>query len=110
MTAPARLALAVLGLLTTTTAVFAQIAPPTRPGAPGSGAAARAHASRARLDEPQAPEDEADRVRLAGGGLGIRLREDARLALNYDHTERYSPVPSREYSRGRLYATLNYGF
>jgi hypothetical protein len=24
--------------------------------------------------------------------------------------ERYSPVPSREYSRGRLYATLNYGF
>ena len=36
MTAPARLALAVLGLLTTTTAVFAQIAPPTRPGAPGS--------------------------------------------------------------------------
>ena len=82
MTAPARLALAVLGLLTTTTAVFARIAPPTRPGA---------------LDEPQAPEDEADRVRLAGGGIGIRLREDARLALNYDHTERYSPVPSREY-------------
>jgi len=36
MTAPARLALAVLGLLTTTTGVFAQIAPPTRPGAPGS--------------------------------------------------------------------------
>ena len=64
----------------------------------------------ARLDEPQAPEDEADRVRLAGGGIGIRLREDARLAINYDHTERYSPVPSREYSRGRLYATLNYGF
>jgi len=36
MTAPARLALGVLGLLTTTTAVFARIAPPTRPGAPGS--------------------------------------------------------------------------
>ena len=31
MTAPARLALAVLGLLTTTTGVLAQIAPPTRP-------------------------------------------------------------------------------
>ena len=96
MTAPARLALGVLGLLTTTTAVFARIAPPTRPGTPGS-------------EEPPPPEDEADRVRLAGGGLGIRLREDARLALNYDNTERYSPVPSREYSRG-LYATLNYGF
>ena len=36
MTAPARLALAVLGLLTTTTAVSARIAPPTRPGTPGS--------------------------------------------------------------------------
>ena len=79
MTAPARLALGVLGLLTTTTAVFARSRRP-------------AHASRARLDEPQAPEDETDRVRLAGGGIGIRLREDARLAINYDHTERSSPV------------------
>jgi hypothetical protein len=64
----------------------------------------------ARLDEPQPVEDETDRVRLAGGGIGIRLREDARLAINYDHTVRDSEVPSREYSRGRLYATLNYGF
>jgi hypothetical protein len=64
----------------------------------------------ARLDEPEPVEDETDRVRLARGGIGIRLREDARLAINYDHTVRDSAVPSREYSRGRLYATLNYGF
>jgi hypothetical protein len=64
----------------------------------------------ARLDEPQAVDEQTDRVRLGGGGIGVRLREDARLAVNYDHTRRHSEVPSREYSRGRLYATLNYGF
>ena len=64
----------------------------------------------ARLDEPQPLDNGTDRVRLGGGGIGIRLREDTRLAINYDHTERSSPAPSREYSRGRLYATLNYGF
>ena len=111
MTAPARLALGVLGLLGHHDRGLRSDRSTDAAGNAGvRGAAARAHASRARLDEPQAPEDEADRVRLAGGGLGIRLREDARLALNYDNTERYSPVPSREYSRGRLYATLNYGF
>jgi hypothetical protein len=64
----------------------------------------------ARLDEPQVVDNQTDRVRLAGGGIGVRLREDARLALNYDHTVRRSEVSTREYSRGRLYATLNYGF
>jgi hypothetical protein len=64
----------------------------------------------ARLDEPQLLDNETDRVRLAGGGIGIRLREDTRLAINYDHTVRDSADPSREYARGRLYATLNYGF
>ena len=64
----------------------------------------------ARLDEPQLVENQTDRVRLAGGGIGIRLREDARLAMNYDHTVRRSDVPAREYTRGRLYATLHYGF
>ena len=64
----------------------------------------------ARLDEPQVVDEQTDRVRLGGGGIGVRLREDARLAINYDHTRRHSEVPTREYSRGRLYATLNYGF
>ena len=64
----------------------------------------------ARLDEPEILDNQVDRVRLFGGGIGIRLSDDARLVVNYDHTERFSVVPTREYSRGRLYATLNYGF
>jgi hypothetical protein len=64
----------------------------------------------ARLDEPRPVDGQTDRVRLAGGGIGLRLREDARLALTYDHTVRRSDERAREYSRGRLYATLNYGF
>ena len=51
-----------------------------------------------------------DSVRLIGGGIGIRLGQETRLAINYDHTSRSSQVPTREYSRGRLFATLNYGF
>ena len=44
----------------------------------------------ARLDEPESCDNLADRVRLLGGGIGIRLSDDARLAINYDHTERFS--------------------
>jgi hypothetical protein len=64
----------------------------------------------ARLDEPGVPGDLRDRVRLVGGGIGIRLGQDTRLAINYDHTARSSQVATREYSRGRLFATVNYGF
>ena len=64
----------------------------------------------ARLDEPEILGDLLDRVRLLGGGIGIGLGGDTRLTVNYDHTERFSEVPTRDYSRGRLYATLNYGF
>jgi len=64
----------------------------------------------ARLDEPEILGDQVDRVHLLGGGIGIGLGGDTRLVVNYDHTERFSAVPTREYSRGRLYATLNYGF
>ena len=64
----------------------------------------------ARLDEPEILGDQVDRVHLLGGGIGMGLGGDTRLVVNYDHTERFSAVPTREYSRGRLYATLNYGF
>lgn len=64
----------------------------------------------ARLDEPQALGELRDRVRVVGGGIGVRLGQDTRLALNYDHTARFSQVATREYSRARLFATLNYGF
>jgi len=64
----------------------------------------------ARLDEPQELGDLRDHVRLIGGGIGVRLGQETRLAINYDHTTRASQVATREYSRGRLFATLNYGF
>jgi hypothetical protein len=64
----------------------------------------------ARLDQPEILDNQVDRVRLLGGGIGIRLSDDARLVINYDQTERFSAVPTRDYSRDRLFATLNYGF
>ena len=63
----------------------------------------------ARLDVPFAV-DERDRVRTLGGGIGVRLSDDARVSVNFDHTARSSPVALREYSRGRMFATVNYGF
>jgi hypothetical protein len=62
----------------------------------------------ARLDAP--PVSDNDRVRVLGAGIGFRVRDGARLALNFDHTRRSSPAEDREYSRGRLYTTLTYGF
>ena len=63
----------------------------------------------ARLDGP-AIQDQHDRVRTLGAGVGIRASEGTRIGLNFDHTQRTSPVDLREYSRGRLYATMTYGF
>ena len=67
-------------------------------------------AYRARLDAPTTVGDQTDRVKLVGGGVGYRLSDDARLLLNYDYTMRSSPLAVREYSRSRVFATLNYGF
>lgn len=63
----------------------------------------------ARLDIPGTV-DETDHVRLVGAGLAYRLGDGSRLGLNVDYATRKSPADEREYSRGRLYATLNYGF
>ncbi|MGH9372697.1 MAG: outer membrane beta-barrel protein, partial [Vicinamibacterales bacterium] len=62
----------------------------------------------ARLDAPTVAD--ADSVRTVGTGIGYRLGDGARLAVNIDHTTRSSPVADREYTRGRLYSTLTYGF
>jgi len=51
-----------------------------------------------------------DRVKTAGAGLGVRLGDEARVGINFDYTVRESPVASREYSRGRILATVTYGF
>jgi hypothetical protein len=64
----------------------------------------------ARLDAPPPADAGTDSVRLFGVGVGYRLGDGARLAINFDHTTRSSLAPDREYSRGRVYTTLNYGF
>ena len=66
----------------------------------------------ARLDEPEILGDQVDRVRLLGGGIGDPpRRRDTRLGDQLrPHRDGLRRSPSREYSRGRLYATLNYGF
>jgi hypothetical protein len=62
----------------------------------------------ARLDTEAA--DAIDTVRLFGGGVGFRLGDGSRIGITADYATRTSPAPDREYSRARLYATLNYGF
>ena len=63
----------------------------------------------ARLDAVDSV-DGTDTVRTAGAGVGYRLGDGSRLGLNFDVARRTSPAPDREYRRGRLYATLTYGF
>lgn len=53
---------------------------------------------------------ERDYLRLIGCGVGFQLREGARFGINFDHTTRLSPAAAREFSRGRVYGTLTYGF
>ena len=62
----------------------------------------------ARLDAEAG--NQRDRVRTAGAGVGFRFGQGARLGINFDYTARSSPVASREYLRGRMFATLTYGF
>ena len=52
----------------------------------------------------------ADRVRLLGGGVGYRLGDYSRISINYEHTERSSPVEERRYTRRRILGSLTYGF
>ncbi len=51
-----------------------------------------------------------DRVATYGGGVAVRLSDQTRIGINFDYTSRSSPIDSREYARGRLLATVNYGF
>ena len=51
-----------------------------------------------------------DRLRTIGGGIGYRLGDNSRLALNLEHTRRLSPVDDRRFTRRRIYASLSYGF
>jgi hypothetical protein len=51
-----------------------------------------------------------DTLRTFGGGLGYRLSDNSRLGINFDNTERSSPVEERRYTRRRIFASLTYGF
>jgi hypothetical protein len=51
-----------------------------------------------------------DRLRTVGGGVGYRIRENSRLAVNLEHTERSSPVEERRYARRRIFGSFTYGF
>jgi hypothetical protein len=51
-----------------------------------------------------------DDIRVFGGGLGYRLGDGPRLALNADRTRRSSPHDRRAYARSRVYTSLSYGF
>lgn len=51
-----------------------------------------------------------DKLRIVGGGIGYRLGNNSRLAVNYEHTERSSPVEERRYTRRRIFGSFTYGF
>jgi len=54
--------------------------------------------------------DRGDSLRTFGGGVGYRLGDSSRIGLNFEHTERSSPVEERRYSRRRIFGSLTYGF
>jgi hypothetical protein len=51
-----------------------------------------------------------DRLRTLGGGIGYRIGDNSRLAVNVEHTERSSPVEERRYTRRRVFGSFTYGF
>ena len=51
-----------------------------------------------------------DQLRTVGGGVGYRIGDNARVAVNLEHTERSSPVEERRYARRRIFGSLTYGF
>jgi hypothetical protein len=55
-------------------------------------------------------ENRIDRVRTYGGGLGYRLGESLRAALNVDVQRRTSVVDRRNYNGARFGLALTYGF
>jgi hypothetical protein len=50
-----------------------------------------------------------DTVDTVGAGIGYRLRDDIRLGISWESTNRTSDRPDRRYDRRRLVASLSYG-
>jgi opacity protein-like surface antigen len=54
-------------------------------------------------------ETRTDRADTLGAGVGVRLRENIRIGVNWEWTRRTSVLPNREYERRRVFASLLYG-
>jgi len=50
-----------------------------------------------------------DTADIIGAGVGYRLRQDVRLGLNWEFTQRHSPVSAYQYERRRIFASLTIG-
>jgi hypothetical protein len=51
-----------------------------------------------------------DRASVLGAGVGYRFQANLRIGLDVEFAKRTSEVPSREYDRTRVFASLTYGF
>jgi hypothetical protein len=51
-----------------------------------------------------------DRASVLGAGLGYRFLANLRTGLDVEFAERTSDVPSRQYERTRVFASMTYGF
>jgi hypothetical protein len=50
-----------------------------------------------------------DTADIVGAGIGYHLRDDVRLGLNWEFTQRHSPVRAYQYERRRIFASLTIG-
>lgn len=63
-----------------------------------------------RVDEPQSVKH-IDRLDTLGGSVGYRLRNQTRIAVNYEYSRRRSPAfADRNYVREQIYLSWLYGF
>lgn len=50
-----------------------------------------------------------DTAEFVGAGLGYRIRDNARLAVNWEYSRRQSALSQRQYERRRVFASLTFG-
>lgn len=50
-----------------------------------------------------------DTAEIVGAGLGYRIRDNARLGVNWEYSRRQSALNQRQYERQRLFASLTVG-
>jgi hypothetical protein len=72
------------------------------------GRIGRQHLSYRAIETTASP-DRADVVDLLGGGIGYRVGDTGRVALNVEYAERRSDLAPRTYDRLRLFGSLTYG-